>query len=74
MTPPRTAVAIRTPAKFRLTAPVAPEDQLSDIACPGAALPVAVWTRVFTAWDLSNFVSGSKAVASGGHGLCCRLA
>jgi hypothetical protein len=48
-----TAVAIRTPARFRLTAPVAPEDQLA--VSLAQALPYLLPSdAVFTAWDLSN--------------------
>jgi hypothetical protein len=46
-------VAIRTPAKFRLTAPVAAEDELG--ASVNSALAyLAPSDAIITAWDLSN--------------------
>ena len=53
MTPPPIGVAIRTPAKFRLTAPVAAEDELG--ASVNSALAyLAPSDCIITAWDLSN--------------------
>ena len=46
-------VRVSVPARFRLTAPVAPEDQLA--ASLAQALPYLLPSdAVFTAWDLSN--------------------
>jgi hypothetical protein len=53
-------VAIRTPARFKLTAPIAPEDQLAISLAQ--ALPYLLPSdAVFTAWDLSN----SSAIEGG---------
>jgi hypothetical protein len=46
-------VANRTPARFKLTAPIAPEDELAASVASAMAYLLPS-DAVFTAWDLSN--------------------
>jgi hypothetical protein len=52
-------VAIRTPARFRLVAPVAPEDELAASVASAMAYLLPS-DAIFTAWDLSNAKSAME--------------
>jgi hypothetical protein len=55
-------VRVTTPARFRLTAPIAPEDELAASVASAMAYLLPS-DAIFTAWDLSN----AKSAVEGGR-------